>query len=55
MATIAKAKSGNWRVQVRRKGRYVSETFVRREEARRWVLDAESQIDPKRVVVYGAS
>ncbi|MFN3585785.1 site-specific integrase [Phenylobacterium sp.] len=45
MATITKLKSGNWRVQVRRKGRYVSETFVRREEARRWALDAENQID----------
>lgn len=45
MATFTKLKSGHWRVQVRRKGRYVSETFVRREEARRWALDAESQID----------
>jgi len=45
MATFTKLKSGSWRVQIRRKGRYVSETFVRREDARRWALDAERQID----------
>ncbi len=34
MATFTKLKSGSWRAQVRRKGWYVSETFLRREDAR---------------------
>jgi hypothetical protein len=38
MASIRKQKSGSWRVQVRRKGRSVSENFIRHE-------DAERQID----------
>ena len=45
MATFTKLASGSWRVQVRRKGRYVSETFLRRDDARRWALDAECQVD----------
>ncbi len=45
MASFMKLPSGSWRVQVRRKGRYVSETFLRREDARRWALDAECQVD----------
>lgn len=45
MATFTKLKSGSWRVQVRRKGRYVSETFLRREDARQWATDAERQVD----------
>ncbi|HEY2707134.1 MAG TPA: site-specific integrase [Caulobacteraceae bacterium] len=45
MATFTKLKSGSWRVQVRRKARYVSETFLRREDARRWATQAEGQID----------
>lgn len=45
MATFTKLKSGSWRVQICRKGRYVSETFVRREDARRWALAAERQVD----------
>jgi integrase len=45
MATFTKLPSGSWRAQVRRKGRYVSETFLRREDARRWATDAERQID----------
>jgi len=32
VATFNKLKAGHWRVQVRCKGRYVSETFARREE-----------------------
>jgi len=32
MATFTQLGSGNWRVQVRRKGRYVAETFRRRKE-----------------------
>lgn len=34
MATYTKLGSGSWRVQVPRKGRYISETFLRREDAR---------------------
>ena len=45
MATFTRLRSGSWRAQVRRKGRYVSETFLRREDARRWATDAERQAD----------
>lgn len=45
MASIRKQKSGRRRVQVRRKGRAVSETFVRYEDAKAWAVDAERQID----------
>jgi hypothetical protein len=45
MATFTRLSSGSWRAQVRRKGRYVSETFLRREDARQWATDAERQID----------
>ncbi|PZV34446.1 hypothetical protein B5V02_32230 [Mesorhizobium kowhaii] len=38
MATYTKLSSGSWRIQVRRKGRYVSETFLRRDDARRCPL-----------------
>ncbi|TPJ76674.1 hypothetical protein FJ419_17490 [Mesorhizobium sp. B2-6-2] len=34
MATYTKLSFGSWRVQVRRKGRYASETFLRRDDAR---------------------
>jgi hypothetical protein len=37
--------SGNWRVQVRRKKRYVAETFRRRKDSEVWPLD------PARVVL----
>jgi hypothetical protein len=39
IASILKEKSGAWRVQVRRKGRCISETFVAHENAKRWALD----------------
>ena len=45
MASIRRQKSGAWRVQVRRKGRSLSETFVSHEDAKRWAIDAERQID----------
>lgn len=48
MATFTKLKSGSWRVQVRRKGRYVGETFLRREDARVWATEAERTIDQGR-------
>jgi integrase len=45
MATYTKLKSGSWRAQVRRKGQYVGETFLRRDDARRWATDTERQVD----------
>lgn len=45
MATFTKLKSGSWRAQIRRKGQYVSETFLRRKDAEEWALDLERRID----------
>ena len=35
MTSIIKLPSGAYRVQIRRKGRYASETFLRRDDAHR--------------------
>jgi len=45
MATILKQKSGRWRVQVRRKGRYLSETFALRKDAEAWARRVERDLD----------
>jgi hypothetical protein len=45
MATILKQKSGRWRVQVRRKGRYLSETFGLRKDAEAWARRDERDLD----------
>jgi Co/Zn/Cd efflux system component len=45
MASFTKLACGSWRVQVRHKGRYVSESFQRREDARRWATEMEGRID----------
>ena len=45
MATYTHLKSGNWRVQVRRKTRYVAETFRRRKDGKEWALEMERNID----------
>jgi hypothetical protein len=45
MATFVKLPSGSWRAVVRRKGRYISETFLQREDARRWATGDEHDID----------
>ena len=45
MATFTRLKSGSWRAQVRRKGKYVNETFLRRKDAEEWALDIERRID----------
>ncbi len=45
MATINKLPSGAYRVQIRRKGRYASETFLRRGDAHRWARQAETRVD----------
>ena len=45
MASFTQLPSGNWRVQVRRKNRYVAETFRRRKDGEEWALDMERNID----------
>ncbi|OJW38471.1 MAG: integrase [Rhodanobacter sp. 67-28] len=45
MATITRLRSGHWRVQVRRKQSYVSETFLRHEDARTWAIATERRVD----------
>jgi hypothetical protein len=45
VATFTKLKSGSWRVQVRRKRKYVNNTFLRRKDAEEWALEIEHRID----------
>jgi integrase len=45
MASIRQLPSGNWQVQIRRKGRVAVETFLRKEHAREWAGEAEVMID----------
>ncbi len=45
MATFMKLPSGNWRAQVRRKGRYAAETFRRKKDAETWALEVERRFD----------
>lgn len=45
MATYSKLPSGKWRAQVRRKSRYISDTFLKRDDARRWATETEGRID----------
>jgi hypothetical protein len=45
LAMFTKLNSGSWRVQVRRKGKYVNETFLRRKDAEEWALEVERRID----------
>lgn len=45
MATIKKLMSGNFRVQIRRRGQYASKTFLRRADAQSWALAAERRAD----------
>ncbi|MEW6643651.1 MAG: site-specific integrase [Pseudomonadota bacterium] len=45
MATFTHLASGNWRVQIRRKGRYTAETFRRRKDGEEWALEMERNID----------
>ena len=44
MATFTQLASENWRVQVRRKTRYVAETFRRRKDGEEWALEMERNI-----------
>ena len=45
MPVIVKPPSGNWRAQVRRKGKYIGNTFRRRADADTWALETERTID----------
>jgi len=45
MTAIVKQKSGRWRVQVRREGRYLSETFSLRKDAEAWASRVERDLD----------
>ena len=45
LATFVQLPSGSWRAQIRRKGRYISETFRFRKDAEEWALANESRID----------
>jgi integrase len=45
MPNIRQLASGHWQVQIRLKGRKVTETFIRHDHAREWATDAEGQID----------
>lgn len=45
MAVIVQLRSGNWRVQVRRKGQYASKTFLRKSDADDWAVQASRDID----------
>jgi|CXWL01.1.fsa_nt_gi integrase len=45
MATFTLLKSGAWRAQVRRKGAYIAESFLRKTEAMTWAREAELAID----------
>lgn len=45
MASIVKLKSGNYRVQIRRKGQYASKTFSRKSDAVSWSLEADRLSD----------
>lgn len=45
MATFTQLTSRNWRVQVRRKTRYVAETFRRRKDGEEWALEMERNIN----------
>jgi hypothetical protein len=44
VAIFTQLASGNWRVQVRRKTRYVAETFRRRKDGEEWALEMERNI-----------
>ncbi|MGY6661625.1 MAG: site-specific integrase [Glycocaulis sp.] len=45
MATIMRLPSGSWRVQIRRKGQYASQSFLKRGDAEAWARQVESKID----------
>ncbi len=54
MASFVQLPSGNWRAVVRRKARYVAETFRRKCDADSWALEMERRIDQGQEVVRAA-
>ena len=55
MATFTRLKSGSWRVQVRRKGKYVNDTFLRRKDGEEWAIEIERRIDRKEPLTTNGS
>ena len=51
MATIVKLKSGNYRVQIRRKGQYASKTFSKKSDAVSWSFEADRRTDTGRGII----
>jgi integrase len=45
MATFTLTRAGSWRAQVRRKGVYAGESFLRKSDAQMWAREAELAID----------
>ena len=45
MATITKLPSGKFRAQVRRKGIYKAQTFLRKLDAQAWAVEHERAIE----------
>ena len=45
MGTTVKTKEGTWRAQVRRKGKYASQTFRLKTLADEWIVETERLID----------
>ena len=54
MSTITKLPSGKFRVQVRKRGVYKSETFTKKSDAVRWGTEAESLIESGSLAGYQA-
>jgi len=55
MATFTKLPSGSWRTQIRRKGKYASETFHLRADAETWAREMERRIDRGEPILSDAS
>ncbi len=45
MGTTVKTKEGTWRAQVRRKGKYASQTFRLKTLAGEWIVETERVIE----------
>src|SRR5688572_15303853 len=45
MATFTLTKAGSWRAQVRRKGVYAGESFLKKTDAQDWARETELAID----------
>ena len=54
MATMSKRPSGSWRTQVRRKGHYISDSFLHRGDAELWARTIEGKINRGEPIHAGA-